>query len=174
MFRYYFELGVRSLRRNPMLTLLMVVTLAVGVAASMATFTVLYVMSGDPIPSKSDRLFVPRLDNAPLQGYAAGYPLGMALLAAATVQAGICLTMFSSRLLKAVLAANFLLFLSHALVISHFLTPDGGPAMFQLGDFASAVLGSASLVFTPVETMALIVREAYLKRLRRPRRDAPP
>ena len=46
--------------------------------------------------------------------------------------------------------------------------------MSQLGDFASAVLGSASLVFTPVETMALIVREAYLKRLRRPRRDAPP
>jgi putative ABC transport system permease protein len=29
-------------------------------------------MSGDPIPHKSDRLFVPRLDNAPLQGYAAG------------------------------------------------------------------------------------------------------
>lgn len=72
MFRYYFQLGLRSLRRNPMLTLLMVVTLAVGVAASMATFTVLYVMSGDPIPHKSDRLFVPRLDNAPLQGYAAG------------------------------------------------------------------------------------------------------
>jgi putative ABC transport system permease protein len=72
MFRYYFQLGLRSLRRNPMLTLLMVVTLAVGVACSMATFTVLYVMSGDPIPHKSDRLFVPRLDNAPLQGYAAG------------------------------------------------------------------------------------------------------
>jgi len=72
MFRYYFQLGLRSLRRNPMLTALMVVTLAVGVAASMATFTVLYVMSGDPIPHKSDRLFVPRLDNAPLPGYAEG------------------------------------------------------------------------------------------------------
>jgi putative ABC transport system permease protein len=72
MFRYYLTLGLRSLRRNPMLTALMVVTLAVGVAASMATFTVLYVMSGDPIPGKSDRLFVPRLDNAPLTGYAPG------------------------------------------------------------------------------------------------------
>jgi putative ABC transport system permease protein len=72
MFRYYFQLGVRSLRRNPVLTALMVLTLAVGVAASMATFTVLYVMSGDPIPHKSDRLFVPRLDNAPLVGYAEG------------------------------------------------------------------------------------------------------
>ena len=50
----------------------MVLTLAVGVAASMATFTVLYVMSGDPIPHKSDRLFVPRLDNAPAAGYAEG------------------------------------------------------------------------------------------------------
>jgi putative ABC transport system permease protein len=72
MFQYYFQLGLRSLRRNPALTALMVVTLAVGVAASMATFTVLYVMSGDPIPQKSDRLFVPRLDNSPLNGYAAG------------------------------------------------------------------------------------------------------
>jgi putative ABC transport system permease protein len=72
MFRYYFQLGLRSLRRNPVLTTLMVLTLAVGVAASMATLTVLYVMSGDPIPHKSDRLFVPRVDNAPLQGYAAG------------------------------------------------------------------------------------------------------
>ena len=71
MLRYYFALGLRSLRRNPVLTALMVVTLAVGVAASMATFTVLYVMSGDPIPEKSDRLFVPRIDNAPLVGYAA-------------------------------------------------------------------------------------------------------
>lgn len=109
-----------------------------------------------------------------LQGYAAGYPMGMTLLAASTVQAGICSAMFGSRLLKAVVAANFLLFVFHALVLSHYLAMDGTPTIFQLGDFASAVLGGASLVFTPVETMALIVREAYLKRLRRPRRGAPP
>ncbi len=72
MFGYYFTLGLRSLRRNPALTALMVITLAVGVAASMATLTVLYVMSGDPIPEKSDRLFVPRMDTAPLVGYSAG------------------------------------------------------------------------------------------------------
>lgn len=71
MFGYYFGLGLRNLRRNPALTALMVVTLAVGVAASMATLTVLHVMSGDPIPHKSDRLFVPRLDNSPLNGYTA-------------------------------------------------------------------------------------------------------
>ncbi len=59
MFRYYFMLGLRSLRRNPALTALMVLTLAIGVAASMSTLTILHVMSGDPIPHKSDRLFVP-------------------------------------------------------------------------------------------------------------------
>ena len=32
MFRYYFLLGVRNLRRNPVLTALMVLTLAIGVA----------------------------------------------------------------------------------------------------------------------------------------------
>jgi putative ABC transport system permease protein len=65
MFRYYLTLGFRNLRRNPALTALMVLTLAVGIAACMSTLTVLYVMSGDPIPGKSDRLFVPQLDNYP-------------------------------------------------------------------------------------------------------------
>ena len=66
MFQYYLGLGFRSLRRNPVLTVLMVLTLSVGVAASMTTLTLLHGMSGDPIPQKSDRLFVPRFDNAPV------------------------------------------------------------------------------------------------------------
>ena len=41
MFRYYLGLGFRSLRRNPVLTSLMVLTLSVGVAASMTTLTLL-------------------------------------------------------------------------------------------------------------------------------------
>jgi len=69
MFRYYFLLGIRSLRRNPALTALMVLTLAVGVAASISTLTILHVMSGDPIPHKSNRLFTPLMDNGPLKGY---------------------------------------------------------------------------------------------------------
>jgi putative ABC transport system permease protein len=72
MFQYYFLLGVRSLRRNPALTALMVLTLAIGVAASVATLTILHVMSGDPIPQKSDRLFVPLVDNGPTEGYKPG------------------------------------------------------------------------------------------------------
>ena len=65
MLAYYFKLGLRSLRRNPFLTALMILTLAIGVAASMSTLTVLRAMSGDPIPHKSDRLFVVQVDNYP-------------------------------------------------------------------------------------------------------------
>ncbi|HRQ65417.1 MAG TPA: ABC transporter permease [Xanthomonadaceae bacterium] len=65
MFAYYLRLGVSNLRRNPALTALMLLTLGVGVAASMATLTVLHVMSGDPIPHKSERLFSVVLDNGP-------------------------------------------------------------------------------------------------------------
>jgi putative ABC transport system permease protein len=72
MFGYYFKLGLRSLRRNPALTALMVLTLAVGVAASMSTLTILHMMSGDPIPHKSERLFVPVLDVGPKEGYNPG------------------------------------------------------------------------------------------------------
>jgi putative ABC transport system permease protein len=69
MFSYYFKLGVRSLRRNPALTALMVLTLAIGVAASVSTLTILHIMSSNPIPQKSERLFVPLIDNGPLKGY---------------------------------------------------------------------------------------------------------
>jgi putative ABC transport system permease protein len=72
MFQYYFFLGIRSLRRNPALTALMVLTLAIGVAASVSTLTILHVMSGDPIPQKSTRLFYPMIDNGQLKGYVPG------------------------------------------------------------------------------------------------------
>lgn len=72
MFSYYFKLGVRSLRRNPALTSLMVLTLAIGVAASVSTLTILHMMSGDPIPQKSERLFVPIFDVAPVDNYKPG------------------------------------------------------------------------------------------------------
>ena len=41
MFAYYLQLGLRSLRRNPILTALMVVGIALGIAASMTTLTVM-------------------------------------------------------------------------------------------------------------------------------------
>lgn len=74
MFRYYLALGFRSLRRNPVLTLLMVLTLSVGVAASMTTLTILRAMSGDPIPHKSERLFVPLINNLPADDGGSDFP----------------------------------------------------------------------------------------------------
>lgn len=70
MFAYYLQLGLRSLRRNPILTALMVVGIALGIAASMTTLTVLHLMGSDPIPWKSDRLHYVQLDNwSPDQPY---------------------------------------------------------------------------------------------------------
>jgi putative ABC transport system permease protein len=63
MFTYYLQLGLRSLRRNPILTVLMVVGIALGIAASMTTLTVMHLMGSDPIPSKSDKLHYVQLDN---------------------------------------------------------------------------------------------------------------
>lgn len=62
MFGYYLELAVRSLRRNPGLTALMMLTIGFGVAASMTTYSVFRGLSGDPIPWKSSQLFVPQID----------------------------------------------------------------------------------------------------------------
>jgi putative ABC transport system permease protein len=72
MLSYYFSLGLRSLKRNPVLTALMVLTLALGVAASVSTLTILHVMSGDPIPQKSDRLFTTIIDNGPNENFKKG------------------------------------------------------------------------------------------------------
>lgn len=63
MFAHYLSLGLRSLRRNPVLTLLMVMSIGLGVAASMTTWSVFRAVSGNPIPDKSAQLFVPQIDN---------------------------------------------------------------------------------------------------------------
>ena len=62
MFSYYLELALRSLKRSPGLTLLMVLAIGFGVSASMTTYSVFRAVSGDPIPWKSSQLFVPQID----------------------------------------------------------------------------------------------------------------
>jgi putative ABC transport system permease protein len=75
MFRYYVWLAVRSLRRNPVLTALMVAAIGLGIGASMTTLSLFRAMSGDPIPQKSSRLFTPIIDNwGPDQRDKAGEP----------------------------------------------------------------------------------------------------
>lgn len=63
MLAYYAQLGFRSLRRNPVLTTLMIVVIAVGVAAAMTCYAVFRATSGDPIPQKSSQLFIAQVDN---------------------------------------------------------------------------------------------------------------
>jgi len=63
MFAYYFQLGLRSLRRNPALTALMVMAIGFGVAASMITWSVFRAVSGNPIPDKSAQLYIPQIDS---------------------------------------------------------------------------------------------------------------
>jgi len=72
MFSYYLDLALRSLRRNWVLTALMVLAIALGIGASMTTLTVLHVLSGDPLPGTSSTLFYPQIDPRDLDAYEEG------------------------------------------------------------------------------------------------------
>jgi len=63
MFSYYFSLAIRSLKRNIVLTVLMIAAVGVGIGASMTTLTVFRAMDSDPIPQKSRQLFAVQIDN---------------------------------------------------------------------------------------------------------------
>lgn len=65
MFTYYFKLALSSLKHHCALTVLMVLTLALGIGAAMTTLTVYHVLSGNPIPEKSTQLFHPQLNPYP-------------------------------------------------------------------------------------------------------------
>lgn len=63
MFTYYFNLGMRSMSRNVVITTLMILLIAIGVASSTTTFALLRALSADPLPLRSRQLFVPQIDN---------------------------------------------------------------------------------------------------------------
>lgn len=63
MFTYYLRLALKSIRRNPILSALMIMAIALGIGASMTTVTVNYLMSSNPIPHKSEQLFYVQLDS---------------------------------------------------------------------------------------------------------------
>jgi putative ABC transport system permease protein len=63
MFKYNIKLALKSMRRNPIMTALMVAAIAVGIGVSMTTLTVFYMMSSNPIPEKSDVLFAITIDS---------------------------------------------------------------------------------------------------------------
>jgi putative ABC transport system permease protein len=63
MFTYYLKLAFKSIKRNPILSTLMVMAIALGIGASITTITVNYLMSADPIPQKSQQLFYVQVDS---------------------------------------------------------------------------------------------------------------
>lgn len=62
MLFYYLRLSALSYKRNPILSTLMVLAVAIGIGAYMVIFTLNYVMGGNPIPHKSEKLFHVQMD----------------------------------------------------------------------------------------------------------------
>jgi putative ABC transport system permease protein len=63
MFGYYLRLALKSFGRNPGITALMVLAVALGIAVCVMTLTVYHAMSGNPIWWKNDRLYAVTMDN---------------------------------------------------------------------------------------------------------------
>jgi len=63
MLKHDFLLALRSFRRNPILTALMVSAIAAGIGAAMITITIYHARAGHPIWWKEDRQFAVALDN---------------------------------------------------------------------------------------------------------------
>lgn len=62
MFAYYIRLAALSIRRNPVLSALMMAAIAVGIGAFMTMLTVYHIQSGNPIWWKNDQLYHPQVD----------------------------------------------------------------------------------------------------------------
>lgn len=63
LFAYNLGLAIRNIRRNWILSTLMIVAIGIGIGASMSMVTVNYRFRADPIPQKSDVLHYVRLDS---------------------------------------------------------------------------------------------------------------
>ena len=63
MLKHDVLLALRSFRRNPILTALMVAAIAAGIGAAMITITLYHARAGRPMWWKEDRLFAVALDN---------------------------------------------------------------------------------------------------------------
>ena len=63
MFTYHLRLALKSLRRNPVLSALMIAAIALGVGVCSTTLTVYRLMSANPIERRNDVLYAVTLDN---------------------------------------------------------------------------------------------------------------
>jgi putative ABC transport system permease protein len=63
MLYYYLQLAIKSLRRTPVITALMISAIALGVGVCITTLTVYRLMSGNPVEHKNDVLYAVTLDS---------------------------------------------------------------------------------------------------------------
>ena len=63
MFAYYLRLAVQSFRRNPGLTALMVMAIALGISVCMVTLTSYRAAARIPLPHKNEMLYAPNVDS---------------------------------------------------------------------------------------------------------------
>jgi len=63
MLLYNVRIAFKSLRRNPVLTAVIIGGIALGICASTTFTTVRHMFARDPLPGKSDKLFYVRMDN---------------------------------------------------------------------------------------------------------------
>ncbi|MFL6247873.1 MAG: ABC transporter permease [Thermoanaerobaculia bacterium] len=62
MLTYHLKIAIASLRRNPILTALLIGAIALGICVSTAFVTLRHMFTQDPLPGKSDKVFYVRLD----------------------------------------------------------------------------------------------------------------
>ena len=63
MLAYQIKTALKSLRRNPIVTTLLIAGIALGICVSTAFITLRHMYTQDPLPGKSDQVFYVRLDS---------------------------------------------------------------------------------------------------------------
>jgi putative ABC transport system permease protein len=63
MFAYHLRLGLKSLKRNPVLTALMVGAIAIGIAVCLTALNVFTLVSSNPLAHRNDVVYAVQMDN---------------------------------------------------------------------------------------------------------------
>lgn len=63
MFTYNLKIALKSLRRNPVLTALLIGAIALGICVSTSFVTLRHLFTQEPLPGKSDKVFYVQLDS---------------------------------------------------------------------------------------------------------------
>src|SRR3954449_331816 len=82
MLAYHIKTAFKSLRRNPILTTLLIAGIALGICVSTSFVTLRHMYTQDPLPGKSDKVFYVRLDS---WGKAEGFGGGAEAFATAPI-----------------------------------------------------------------------------------------